>query len=160
MKTCLVMVTIIELHYKSQICCIHSKLLDCFRSIFEFITLVWLFFKWNRKLYFEKYKGAPLLQNTKKTFILFSTSRIPSMKQNGMNGLNGHNHYGSPDDSPVLQHNGFHFPNGSHKKSDNNISQQYKQWVWRQESTRTKMRNGSREEFSEDGKIFEIDSLI
>ena len=75
------------------------------------------------------------------------------MKQNGMNGLNGHAHYGSPDDSPVLQHNGFHFPNGSHKKSDNNVSQQYKQWVWRQESTRTKMRNGSREEFSEDGKF-------
>ncbi|XP_072029895.1 ubiquitin carboxyl-terminal hydrolase 43-like [Amphiura filiformis] len=38
--------------------------------------------------------------------------RIPSMK-NGLNGLNGINHYGSPDDSPVLQQNGFHFPNGS-----------------------------------------------
>ena len=80
---------------------------------------------------------------------------MPSMK-NGLNGLNGMNHYGSPDDSPVLQHNGFHFPNGSHSKlPTDTTSQQYKQWVWRQESTKAKLRHGSREDFSEDGEYRE-----
>ena len=75
------------------------------------------------------------------------------MKPNGLNGLN---HYGSGEESPILQHNGFHFPNGSgsHKKLDSMSStQQYKQWVWRQESAKARLKYGSRDDLSEDGKI-------